>query len=557
MSLKASPMGWQHRKQCGLPVARNMRDKAVAEYRKDVRAWSHVLSLKSANSVELLDLEMEETFAYNFDFNPNGRLIVGQEDGQIMVLDTMEAICEPVQTLGCWRAHSNAIFDIRWFGNNEALSVSGDLFIKRWAVDRSECLASVKLPKVNEYEGCHKCIDVAPNTDQKCVTGGRNNAITYWDFREANPAVLNVVKYSHRPLVKNSSAKASVTDLKFLDDHLIISCSDKDGFIKIWDMRMSYDRYTGIPKCHHAISYPGSSTLKSYSSLALNSVKTKLYASCQDNTIYCFDVGQRSCIKPEKTFTGHANSHRFYTRISLSVDDRYLATGSMDDHAYIFNTGFNSPSTPVGRLSGHRNSVTCVSFSKQRNDPYKLATCADDHELKVWGCDINFSESDESSTGVESKFEMMSTVEDYTSVSEKYVNDFENVKSEPKQTPESPAPKRRRVLHEIKPKFNPYPCISPQKVELSPRKKQPSKLNVTPKKRLEFSPKKGPWQSPTLNLPNLIEDGKSPHSRSAHNELKPKRALDWLSTLSRMKQMDIGSAKKLPRSPKSGRKRTK
>ena len=108
-----------------------------------------------------------------------------------------------------------------------------------------------------------------------------------------------------------------VTVIRWFDQN-VISCSDLDGIIKVWDLRMSYDRYTGVPKCKHSIPYAGSSSLKGYSSLVLDSTKSTAYVSCQDHTIYAFDIGRCDSVRPIKTFHGgHTNGSRFYTKVSI------------------------------------------------------------------------------------------------------------------------------------------------------------------------------------------------------------------------------------------------
>ena len=85
-----------------------------------------------------------------------------------------------------------------------------------------------------------------------------------------------------------------------------------------------------------------------------------------------------------------------------------------------------------------------------------------------------------------------------------------------------------------------------------------SRLNVTPKKRkLNFSPMKAPpWSSPTIDLPNLVMDGKSPHNRPPGTSVKtPRRALDWLSAMSKKRKSEdiCGAAEASPTPSKQGK----
>ena len=108
-----------------------------------------------------------------------------------------------------------------------------------------------------------KCLAVSPGG--VLASGGRDDAIIIWDVRSPDPTVVNVVKYSHKPASHQGllakccgrkagqtkeggrllATKASVTALEFIDENKVVSCSDLDGVVKVWDIRMSYDRYTG------------------------------------------------------------------------------------------------------------------------------------------------------------------------------------------------------------------------------------------------------------------------------------------------------------------------
>ena len=114
-----------------------------------------------------------------------------------------------------------------------------------------------------------------------------------------------------------SLPSSSVTAIQFQDAHTLISSSDSDGIIKVWDLRKSYDRYSSQPMAKYQLAYPGKSALKGYSSLALNSAKTVLYASCKDHTIYKFDIAGYN-EKPIATYNGFENNSKYFCRISLS-----------------------------------------------------------------------------------------------------------------------------------------------------------------------------------------------------------------------------------------------
>ena len=79
--------------------------------------------------------------------------------------------------------------------------------------------------------------------------------------------------------------------MQIQDENHIVTSSDTEGIIKIWDMRRSYDRYKDDPQAKYLIQPPGKSGFYyGINSLVLNSSKTHLYASCKDNRIYCFDL---------------------------------------------------------------------------------------------------------------------------------------------------------------------------------------------------------------------------------------------------------------------------
>ena len=107
----------------------------------------------------------------------------------------------------------------------------------------------------------------------------------------------------------------------------------------------------GHPQSKYALPYPGKMAAHGYSSLTMNSTKTHLYASCKDNHIYQFDMASYS-EKVVRSFRGYENGCKFFIRMSLSYDDKYLSCGSSDQYAYVWNTSPYAPDEPIYRLTG-------------------------------------------------------------------------------------------------------------------------------------------------------------------------------------------------------------
>ena len=364
----------------------------------------------------------------------------------------------------------------------------------------------------------------------------------------------------------------SVTAIQFQDQNHLISSSDTDGLIKVWDLRRSYSFYKGPPQAKFVIPYPGKSNFQGYTSLALNSSKTHLYASCKDHHIYQFDLASYD-EKAQRAFSGYDNGSKFFIRMSLSHDDQFLACGSSDQYAYIWHTSPSAPNEPIYRLTGHENfddpdnlcPVTCVEWSKTE---WKLATCADDFTHRIWRIQ-DFPHSDYTNeTDIDSeicvgKAEKVDNVQYPQKTDYKITNFFS--KSESKENDDEdellmPCPKKPRNRSPFKnlqlkspncPKkmLSNLPCSWDLLTSPSKRKDtSPRKLLISPRK-LTISPRK--LFSPTANLPNFVVDGKSPHNVAQSSGKKGK--VDWLTSLRRSKKDDPSGSPK--GSPKGSLKR--
>lgn len=188
---------------------------------------------------------------------------------------------------------------------------------------------------------------------------------------------------SATPKLGGNATNSSVTGLVFQDEYTLISGGPGDGIIKAWDLRRCYSTLKKEPIAKYNLPYAGSSTLKGFTSLVVNASGTKLYASCMDSNIYCYNILTFSK-EPMMVYTG-AQIKSFYIKSCISPDDRYLLSGSSDEKAYIWN--INNPN-PVASLHGHNYEVTSVAWAHHQNNldggNMALVTCSDDACHKIW-----------------------------------------------------------------------------------------------------------------------------------------------------------------------------
>ncbi|CAG9579124.1 unnamed protein product [Danaus chrysippus] len=324
-------------------------------------------------------------FACRFSEAPGYDHIVAlaNEDGRVAIQDTSTP--KAASKLEGFQCHNNAVFDLVWRPlHMNFVTVSGDHTACLWDVGEA---------------GPHRVLVFASHTRsvktaafrprEPCVfaTGARDGRVLLWDVRAAPAAaavlrpddVLAAVHAAPSPRHRRPRPEraASVTGLAFRDDRTLVSCGECDGNIKVWDLRKSYGAYRREPLPMHSIPYCGSSARNGYTNLIVDEAGVRLYASCMDDVIYCFNVSTFNAL-PERRYVGHENS-TFYIKTGLSPDGRYLVSGSSDKHAYVWNV---RRSRPVARLAGHRAEVTCAAWG--RAPDLRLVTCSDDARHMIW-----------------------------------------------------------------------------------------------------------------------------------------------------------------------------
>lgn len=285
------------------------------------------------------------------------------------------------------------------------ISASGDHTARLWDVSES------KLVSIREFCGHTRSVKVATFRTNDCsvfATGGRDGAILIWDLRSSSNANADMIQKvdnriysahvgnapttpstrrgrtrSGTPKLPPNVSNSSVTGLVFQKENTLISCGPGDGVIKVWDLRRCYSTLKKEPIAMYNLPYAGKSTLKGFTNLIVDESGTKLFASCMDSKIYCYNVSTYSK-DPCMVYSG-PQINSFYIKSCLSPDGEYLLSGSSDEKAYIWN--LRNPN-PLVTLTGHNYEVTCVAWSNHLNNldggHTTLVTTSDDSIHKIW-----------------------------------------------------------------------------------------------------------------------------------------------------------------------------
>ncbi|KAF3702973.1 Denticleless protein -like protein [Channa argus] len=322
-------------------------------------------------------------------------LAAANEEGIVRIYNT-ENRDNPV--LKEWLAHENAVFDIAWVpGELQLVTAAGDQMARLWDVKSGDMLGSFK-----GHLCSLKSVSFMPEENAVFCTGARDGNIMVWDTRcskkdgfyrqvkqisgahnkaETNPpSKTKKRRGSTRGMAPSVDTQQSVTVVLFRDQHTLISSGAVDGVIKMWDLRKNYTAHHQDPVPLQTYAYPGSCMRMrlGYSGLVLDSTRSNVMCNCTDDNIYMFNV---SGIKtsPVAVFSGHQNSS-FYIKSTISPDDQFLASGSSDNHTYIWK--ISNPQQPPTMLQGHSEEVTSVSWCP--TDFTKIASCSDDHTVRIW-----------------------------------------------------------------------------------------------------------------------------------------------------------------------------
>lgn len=128
-------------------------------------------------------------------------------------------------------------------------------------------------------------------------TLGSDNKIVSRDtsLEPVSVKTVNTIDNSHERKVNGYTNSASVTALQWLPagrEHLLLSASEADATIKLWDTRYIKPRRQLAETPLAMTQAPTSHAWRSYgtTSMALSSDAARLYAVCKDSTVYAYST---------------------------------------------------------------------------------------------------------------------------------------------------------------------------------------------------------------------------------------------------------------------------
>ncbi|GAA5820531.1 hypothetical protein JCM11251_003034 [Rhodosporidiobolus azoricus] len=330
---------------------------------------------------------------------------VADEEGSVSFLSAKKDRWTRGPTRRSFQAHDNAVFDLRWSGDDQLLATaSGDQTVKIWDTPTQTCVGIL-----SGHTCTVKNLSWDPHDPHMLSTASRDGSIRVWDRRvqakntgngELAVGTVNQVKNAHgvkgKGGSKGRSATRSVTSVTYLahQANLLASSGSADSVIKIWDLRRSHSRRVN-PQSYEETNDDAVLSLPTptsnghtddalrrphgIASMALAPDGKRIFALSTDSSIYSFSPLNLTLPTPLQAYTHPlARYSSFYVRCAVSPCSRYLAAGSSDGSVLVWDTEGNG--ADAVRVKGHEREVSGLDWCAGEG----LATCSDDLLVRYW-----------------------------------------------------------------------------------------------------------------------------------------------------------------------------
>ncbi|KAL7313749.1 hypothetical protein PS15m_007449 [Mucor circinelloides] len=323
-------------------------------------------------------------------------LAVGDEDGRTTLLRTdKDNNADNTEYHHSFYCHKHPITDIKWSHNDTMLLTSAtDRLVRLWDVEVQTSLA-----EFSGHDDIVKSVNWHPSNEHLIVTGSKDGSYRVWDTRfNQRPAAdpndltripvynpIKVVPDAHKTMIPRGGKRTgprpqrirSVTCAMFLNknEDKIISSGSTDGSIKVWDIR--HGRTPSVIASTTFATETGNT--RGITDMKLDSSGQRLFSSCMDNHVYMHYLSDLS--KPAQKFSDpDYKIGGFDTRISLSPDDRFLLSGSLNKGLFVWEV--DHPNAKAQQFEGHSEKVTGVSWNK--TSMFQFASCSEDFNTRIW-----------------------------------------------------------------------------------------------------------------------------------------------------------------------------
>jgi len=253
-----------------------------------------------------------------------------------------------------YEGHKAAVRDVQFnHDGTRFVSASFDRFLRLWDTESGKVLQTFGNKKV-PY-----CVEFYPKDDNYFVVGCSNHKIVTYDATTGDITQ----EYNHH--------LAPVNNIIFVEDDsgmtkMVSSSDDKKILVWEWDI--------GVP-----IKYISDPTMHSMPSLVMHPSQKYFVGQSLDNSIVCFQVGQKFKMSKKKKFSGHQVAG-YACEPAFSPDGRFLMSGDGSGRIFFWDWRMQKS---LQKYKAHDSgpAIACVWHPLE---PSLAFTCGWDGVIKMW-----------------------------------------------------------------------------------------------------------------------------------------------------------------------------